>query len=727
MDLILRVSLPTKLRRLFDYLPLSNQELQIGTRVLVPFKKQIKIGVVVETVNKTDCPIHKLKPIIEVLDSQSLFSGPLTELIFWASRYYQCALGEVFESSLPKRLKTIPKIPKRGKKNAIPEINAVSEINNIPEVNQDIHNDINTDINTIPIPDKNIPTLNAEQHQAVQTILKQLGKFQTFLLEGVTGSGKTEVYMQVIEKVLAQNKQALVLVPEIGLTPQLLTRFKNRFKSTVSIAVLHSSLTEKQRFMAWEQAKEGSASIIIGTRSSVFVPLHAPGVFIIDEEHDTSFKQHEGSFRYHARDLCIMRASLENCPIILGSATPSLETLHNVHNRRFQSLLLTSRAGTAKLPNLQIIDIRHKKLDEGLSSATIAKMKEQITAGGQVLVFLNRRGFAPVLMCVDCGWIANCHSCDSKLTFHYQKQKLLCHHCESSLPLYECCPNCSNKELKLIGLGTERLEAALTRLFPSCSIARLDRDTTRKKNALQEALSAIEKNECQIIIGTQMIAKGHHFPNITLVVILEIDQALFSNDFRSQERMGQLITQVAGRAGRDGDIQKSGTVLLQTAHPNHPLLTVLLDQGYRAFSDHLLMERRTTDLPPFSYQILFRAEAKKRESTTQFLLFIKNLLQKKIHGAKILTEKVQKDKMDKVENKTTGEHKAPIEQKTLILGPVPAPMERRIGKFRSQLLLQAQNRGQLQKLVHTVVAEIENHPLANRIRWSLDVDPVDLY
>jgi len=668
---ILQVAIPTPLRQLFDYLPIHN-DANIGARVLVSFGKQKKIGIIVNISDKSDCPLHKLKPIDALLDTASLFPPALLELIHWASRYYQSSLGEVFEAALPKRLRQIPKNPKPNARKKKTETK-------------------NHNLMAVPALQDTAPELNTDQKYAVNTITKQFGQFQTFLLDGVTGSGKTEVYIRLIEQMITLGKQSLILVPEIGLTPQLLTRFQKRFG--VPIAVLHSALTEKQRYEAWQQAKTGRAPIVIGTRSTVFVPLLSLGIIIIDEEHDASFKQQEG-FRYHARDLAIMRGSLEHCPVVLGSATPSLETLHNVHIGRFQHLLLSERAGNAAFPSLRVLDIRHKKLDEGLSQPLIETIREHLSNKGQVLIFLNRRGFAPVLMCFECGWTANCRQCDARMTLHYQHQKLQCHHCESTIPLYKQCPSCHHTDLKPLGIGTERIEAALQRHFPEHNITRIDKDTTRKKNAMRDTIERIHKGETEILLGTQMIAKGHHFPNVTLVAILEIDQALFSTDFRSLEKMGQLMIQVAGRAGRS---TRLGHVILQTCHPQHPLLTKLLEKGYTEFSEALLAERRAICLPPYSYQILIRAEAIKRERANHFLHFVKTQMTKKQNNS------------------------------VKFLGPIPAPMERRIGKYRAQLLLQSINRPMLQKLVKTLILEIEKNPIANSVRWSLDVDPIDLY
>jgi len=669
---ILRVALATPVRKLFDYLPPQGCSFpfEIGARILVPFRNQKKVGIIIEIRHETDLPLEKLKTADAILDTKALLPKELFLLIQWASRYYQSSLGEVFETALPSRLRKETPTKSRTKK----------------EVKEKLALENNSLKPLHPALD-----LNAAQQQALDSINLSLGTFKTFLLDGVTGSGKTEVYIRVIERVLQAEKQALILVPEIGLTPQLLTRLQERF--SVPIASLNSSLTEKRRYEAWEAARTGAAPIVIGTRSAAFVPLKSPGVFIIDEEHDASFKQQEG-FRYHARDLIILRASLEQCPVILGTATPSLETLHNIHLGRFQNLKLPTRAGKGTIPNLQILDVRHKKLEEGLSTQLIAKMREHIEDKGQILLFLNRRGFAPVLMCLDCNWVASCKNCDAKMTLHYQAQKLQCHHCETTIPMIHQCPSCQSKNLKPVGIGTERLETALQNHFPNQSISRIDRDTTRKKGTLQTKIDSIHSGETEILIGTQMIAKGHHFPNVTLVAILDIDHALFSTDFRSTERMGQLITQVAGRTGRGSRL---GQVILQTCHPEHPLLKKLLEEGYHPFANSLLNERRMINLPPYSHQALIRAESNKPNRALNFLNHIKR--------------------------ETLHQQNAVLK----ILGPSSAPMERRLGFHRAQLIFQSDQRSTLQKLLKDLLLNFETHPSANGVRWSIDVDPIDMY
>lgn len=676
---ILRIALPTPLRRLFDYLPpleANSSTLIPGVRIKVPFGSREQIGILVAISTHSEVDPSKLKHAYAILDEKSLFPESLFKLIHWTNQYYHGPLGEIFEACIPSWLR-------KGKDDFTvdPPLFLSKMTSTTPSV-------------TTPS-DTVYPDLNIEQQHAVDTVLRSTTTFKPFLLEGITGSGKTEVYLRLIEHCLQQQLQTLILVPEIGLTPQMLSRLQNRFQ--VPIALLHSSISEKKRFEAWKLARQGEAPIVIGTRSAAFTPLKSPGLFIIDEEHDTSFKQQDG-FRYSARDLLIMRARIEQCPIILGSATPSLETKYNAEQQRYLHLSLPTRAGNAKPPSINILDIRHKRLDEGLSAQLIKHIQDHLKAQGQVLLFLNRRGFSPVLMCFDCGFIANCRQCDARLTLHYKNQQLKCHHCEAITPLYKHCPECQSKSLRPLGVGTERVENVLKIHFPDHPILRIDRDTTQGKGKMKEAIDKIHNNEAHILLGTQMIAKGHHFPNITLVGILDIDGALFSTDFRSLERLGQLITQVAGRAGR---AEKLGHVVLQTCHPEHPLLKKLLQEGYASFAERLLLERRATGLPPFSFQALIRAEAKKSEKALIFLNAIRVHLKK--------NSLVQSNSLK-------------------ILGPIAAPMERRIGQYRSQLLLQSDNRISLQKIIKDLIITIDSNPsLSRSVRWSLDVDPIDMY
>lgn len=665
-----RVALPTPIRKYFDYLPPAtqlNHSLQPGIRVQVPFGKQTLIGIVVEITKETTVPIQQLKKIISIIDAAPLFPASLQTLLCWASKYYQYPLGLVFDTALTTPLR-------KGK---IFEDYAKNIEQHTTAIKKTIH--------------KTKLQLNVSQQTAITTIEKYLHVFQTFLLDGVTGSGKTEVYLQVIEKVLLQNKQILILIPEINLTPQTLEQFRQRFST--HIVVFHSQISAKKRTEAWFKAKLGLAPIIIGTRSAAFIPLKTPGLFIIDEEHDQSFKQQDG-FRYSARDLLIKRAQIENCPIILGSATPALESLWNARRNRYVHLKLPERAGIAISPNIEVLDIRHKKLKQGLSLQLLAQIDAHLKKQGQVLLFLNRRGYAPVLMCNQCNWIQNCKNCDARMILHFHpKPTLICHHCQTNCMLPTTCPTCGNEALAPIGFGTEKLEHILKANFPTANIVRVDKDATRKKNAMQDLVEQVISGNANILIGTQMLAKGHHFPNLSLVAIIDIDAALFSSDFRTIERMGQLITQVAGRAGR---AELPGHVVLQTQHPDHPLLQKLLTCGYHALCDSLLTERKLIKLPPFGHQILFKAASKHPEIALNFLAWLK-----------------------KHTNKSS--------QEIELLGPIPAPIEKKANYFRAQLLIQSSKRSLVHNMCATLMTKIEEYPKVKQILWSVDVDPLDFY
>ena len=532
---------------------------------------------------------------------------------------------------------------------------------------------------------------NPQQQSAIDAVCSSLGQFGVFLLEGVTGSGKTEVYLQIIRTVLERGQQVLVLVPEITLTPQLEDRFRQRF--AVSIALSHSKLTDKQRQTAWLQMQQGECSILLGTRSALFTPLKNPGLIILDEEHDASFKQQEG-FRFSARDVAVVRGKLLHIPVLLGSATPSLESLHNVDKQRYQLLHLPDRAGNAIEPVLQLMDIRNKRMQEGLSEALVEEMHRTLAKNEQVLLFLNRRGFAPTLICHGCGWVARCQRCDANLVIHFDEERLRCHHCGKEQRLIKQCPACKTGELTPLGLGTERVEKVLAELFADKVIVRLDRDSTQRKGSLENYLQQINQGKVDIILGTQMLAKGHHFPNVTLVAILDVDSGLFSIDFHAAEKLAQMIVQVSGRAGR---AEKPGKVIMQTRQPEHPLLTTLIRQGYRSFAKTALAERKEALLPPFSYQALLRVQAADVDTPQLFFQAVTALVQELNTGH------------------------------TQVLGPVSAPMARRAGLYRYQLLFQNTRRQELHVLLDVLIPEIAKLKQAKKVRWSLDVDPVDLY
>ncbi len=688
--MILRIALLGAYSRLLDYLaPAQSSDplLQpvVGARVLVPFRGTRKMGMIVAILDQSDCPPEKLRPIEMILDQQPLFSTQELTLLHFAAHYYHTSLAAVLDAALPAALKKIPKI------NALLTEN-IKTLKKIKTPTEKI-----LKVQQIKNPDDLI--VNQHQQQAIDAVIQHWNTFKIFLLHGVTGSGKTEVYIQLIAHALEQGKQALILVPEIGLTPQLVHRFETRF--SVPITVYHSGITDKKRYQAFAAASSGQAAIMIGTRSATFMPLPHLGLLIIDEEHDGSFKQQEG-FRYHARDLLIMRAKLAGCPIVLGTATPALESLHKAEQGRYQSLSLPMRAGIAEAPTIRLLDVRHQQLTGGLSAALITEMRARINRQEQVLLLLNRRGFSPVLMCLHCRWMARCSACDAYLSVHYQDPHLECHHCEQRQVIPTQCPECHKEPLQTVGLGTERLEAALNQFFPEAKVLRIDRDSTRKKGAFDDYLSQVHSGEAEILLGTQMIAKGHHFDNVTLVAILDIDQALFNSDFRSLEKMGQLITQVAGRSGR---AHKPGQVLLQTQNPDHPHLKVLLEQGYSAFARVLLKERQALGLPPYSYQALIRAEAKHLDRA---LGFLKAIQKKAIDVRSTLSE-------------------AAHAKSFRITGPVPAPMEKRQDQYRGQLLLESTQRPILQKMLALLMPAIEAMPASTKLRWSVDVDPMDLY
>ena len=625
-----------------------------------------KIGIVIHESEQSEIPLEQLKPIHAVLDETPLFPNVSLEFIEKVARYYHHPIGEVIFTGLPQRV--------RQGKDLTPKKTA----------SQTTPGDVIT-----PSPATAL-TLNADQKSAIDAILAKQNEFSPFLLEGITGSGKTEVYLQVAEQILGSEKQVLVLVPEISLTPQTQSRFIARFGEQV--ICFHSDMTPAQRLKTWLRAKSPAPVIIVGTRSALFLPFANLGCIICDEEHDASFKQQEG-FRYSARDSAVLRAQLSHCPVILGSATPSFETLFNAKTQKYGHLRLHHRATDSQLPSMMLLDVRHKQLTGGLSAQLLEKIKQHLAQQGQVLLFINRRGYSPTLMCFGCGWMAQCERCDARLTYHHKKHKLICHHCLFEARAPKACPSCQSEEINPIGYGTERLETTLQQLFPEVTIARIDSDATQKVGSLEALLHQATHHEAQILIGTQMLAKGHHFPHLTLVAIVDADLGLFSVDFRAVERMAQLIIQVAGRAGR---VHTAGEVVIQTFHPEHPLLLQIIKQDYHALSETLLLERASAHLPPYTHLAMIRAQASNPMLGEQFLADIQRSLKQLGMGT------------------------------VSVLGPVPAPMLKRQGQFRYQLLLQAPTRQSLHTLLNYSTTVLEKSPLGKRVRWSLDVDPVEM-
>ncbi len=730
----LKLAIPTPLRRHFEYLPPpSSEDFQWfpGQRLRVPFGRQVLTAILVEVLHETTIPPKQLKAAQACLDPSPALPADILHLCAWAAQYYQCPPGEVYSTALPAllrqgeqatltgepyyRLSTEGKgLPETGLKRAPKQAEVLALLRAHKQLSVMALKDSNVSSATlksletkgllerfIEVPCADAPQregflaeielqLNEEQEIAFEAL--QFDRYQSYLLEGTTGSGKTEVYLQAIARVLADGKQALVLIPEIGLTPQTLGRFQRRFN--VPIAALHSGLNDKERLQAWLQASHGYARIIIGTRSAIFTPMTAPGIIIVDEEHDTSFKQQDG-FRYSARDLAAVRANHHQIPLILGTATPALETLHNAISGRYQHLRLANRAAGAKAPSVKLLDIRGQRLQHGIADELLSAISDEVMAGNQVLVFLNRRGFAPTLMCHDCGWQALCPYCDTRLTVHQQPRHLHCHHCDHQRRIPGQCPSCHSLEVQALGMGTERSETELQALFPNTRIIRIDRDTTRRKNAMNDLLDEINTGKPCILVGTQMLAKGHHFPDVTLVAIIDADGGLFSADFRGPERMGQLITQVAGRAGR---ASKPGRVVLQSHHTDHPMIMSLMFEGYHRFARHLLRERQVANMPPYRYLALIKAEAQDAQLATQLLTYAREMAES-IHTS---SDTLQ------------------------FLGPLPANMERRGGRFRFQLQINTNSRSILNKLLGEIGLKLENHPLNRKVRWAIDVDPQDM-
>ena len=666
--MILQVALDTPLRRVFDYLPPSQGggPLLPGVRVKVPFGRRQLVGILVGLAEESQVAAAKLKPALEILDAAPVFDAVTLDLLRWASDYYHHPIGEVFAAALPVSLRTGQAAI--AAETADPAPAAI--VTNPSDVQ-----------------------LTEAQTAVVLAISETLGQFVPHLLFGVTGSGKTEVYLRVIAEVLKRGGQALVLVPEIALTPQLVERFSRRFSA--GVAVLHSGLTGKRRRDAWRAAHSGAARVIIGTRSAVFTSLPQLALIVIDEEHDASYKQQDG-FRYSARDLAVMRAQRAQVPIVLGSATPSLETLENVGQSRYRKLLLPQRAGAARAPRMSLIDLTKHASEQGLSQPVMEAIARHLAAGGQVIVFLNRRGYAPSLYCNGCGWVAPCAHCDARMTLHRGASQLRCHHCGARVPVPLICAACG-QPLNPVGQGTERVEETLVRLFPDAPLARLDRDTASARGAMEAVLARVHSGEARLLVGTQMLTKGHHFAQVTLVVILDADQGLFASDFRATERLAQTITQVAGRAGRES---RPGEVLIQTEFPRHPLLNRLITEGYEAFALEALKERQEAHWPPFSRLALLRAEAKDTAVLDGFL--------------------------QAAADAGRGLQSATKTSAIKILGPASALIARRADYFRAHLLIEAAARAGLQRFLAEWLRVIENSPIPTNLRWSIDVDPLEV-
>jgi primosomal protein N' (replication factor Y) len=743
--LILKVALDTPLRRNFDYLlpvdyehsaadgpaahaRVSVPELKPGVRVRVPFGRRHLIGILVATSRSSSVPRAKLKPALEIVDEGAVFDPVTFDLLCWAAEYYHHPIGEVMAAALPVSLRAGQPVRSRSESWVLSESGRQRLVDSAGTRAPRQHALLGwlarrgagavreatefkpahfralakrgwitaESVPPEPVPLESRPsevTLTDAQAQVVTAISASLGRFAAHLLYGVTGSGKTEVYLRVIAAALADGGQVLVLVPEIALTPQLVERFRRRFSG--GVVVMHSALKSTLRRDAWRAAASGEARIIIGTRSAVFTSLCKLSLIVVDEEHDASFKQHEG-FRYSARDLAVWRAQRAQVPIILGSATPSLETLENVAQARYSRWVLSQRVGAAQAPRMILVDLGKHASEQGLSQPAMQAMGRHLEAGGQVIVFLNRRGYAPSLFCNACGWVATCAHCDARMTLHRRAAQLRCHHCGAHSKIPTQCGHCG-QPLNPVGQGTERVEETLARLFPHAPLARLDRDTAQPRGAMESVLGRVHSGEARILVGTQMLTKGHHFPDVTLVVILDADQGLFASDFRATERLAQTITQVAGRAGRAA---RPGEVMIQTSFPEHPLLTRLILEGYDGFAATALEERRAASWPPYSRLALLRAEAKDSAALDGFLRTAA------ARGRSVAG------------SITAGTVK--------ILGPASALIARRADHFRAHLLIEAPTRAPLQRFLSLWLPLVESLPGPPGLRWSIDVDPMEV-
>ncbi|WP_286719644.1 primosomal protein N' [Thalassolituus sp. UBA2009] len=730
---VVEIALPLPLRRTFDYLPLPGEtpdHYRPGQRVRVEFGRQLLLGIVLSCRDQSDVPSNKLKPLLARLDDTPLIDEHSLALCRWLADYYHHSMGEVLEHMLPTMLrrgcelseadervwlKTADEPAKalRGSKQQAlwqlfqqspqwPHSELTSQGFTLAQLRSLADAGLIEERQQLPLPpviqeNQRFHSLNPQQQSALKALEPELHHFRACLLEGVTGSGKTEVYLRLIEQVLAAGKQTLVLVPEIGLTPQTVRRFQARFN--VPIAMLHSGLNDRERLQGWRQVSEGGARILIGTRSAVFTPMPDLGLIILDEEHDASFKQQDG-LRYSARDFALVRAHKAGVPIVLGSATPSLETLHNALSGKYLHLKLSQRAGDAKAPGMKLHSILHQPLTAGFAQPVLNAMHKHISDGKQVLVFINRRGFAPLLACRDCGWMAECRRCDARLTLHQYPPHLHCHHCDFQQGIPAVCPQCGSQHVEGIGQGTEKIQDQLAVLFPQVPVRRVDRDTIRSKQAFDNLFDDIHSGGPCILVGTQMLAKGHHFPDVTLVVVLDADAGLFSADFRGMEHSAQLICQVAGRAGRE---EAPGEVWIQTLYAEHPLLNLLLDSGYHALALSLLQERQQQQLPPYSHMALLRSECEDRMQAQQLLQQARAFVQQWL------------------QTHSGASWQAPV----TLLGPFPAIMERRNGRFRFQLQFYAAERSVLHRTAAALVHFLEQHKGLSKVRWNLDIDPID--
>lgn len=729
---VIKVAVPAPLRCLFDYvLPESMPAPEVGARVRVPFGNRQTVGVVLETAGSSVLEREKLKAVTACIDDEALWPQSMMVLLRWVSDYYHHPIGEVFAHAMPvalrqgrptsaprtthyclnaqdskKLLADLARAPLQHRiaealgaspqgldQQALKEISpnwrsAISALKGRGFIVEQEHVADSAPPERRGMPRTASFALNHEQREALATLGDQ-GGFSPSLLHGITGSGKTEVYLALIDQCLERGEQALVLVPEIGLTPQLVARFEAHLRQQVTL--MHSGLAEGARLRAWLDARAGRAQVIIGTRSAIFAPVAQLGLIIVDEEHDSSFKQQDG-LRYHARDVAVMRASKEAVPIVLGSATPSLESLRQVERGKYRLVRLNQRASGSALPRMALVDMARTASDAALSVQLVDALEKNIAQGEQSLVYLNRRGYAPVLMCYSCGWVGQCPRCDARLVYHQAKGRMRCHHCGVDMAVMTECPSCASSALHPIGEGTEKIEAWLQAKLPSARLMRIDRDTIRRKGELEDKFQRIRDHEVDIVIGTQMLAKGHDFSNITLVGVINADQGLYSSDFRGAEYLAQQVIQVAGRAGR---ADKVGRVMIQTWHPTHPVFEAIRGHDYLAFAQAEMRAREAAAFPPYQYFALIRAEAKQPGCALSFLARLHDVLVREHTGA------------------------------AQMWPPLASAMERRAGFYRAQLVLQAAARAPLHALVRAAISQADQISDVRSVRWSVDIDPME--
>ena len=660
-----QVALDVPLPKLFDYAVPEGVEVGVGDRVTVPFGNRQRLGVVVARSAATEVAGERLKPLGSVRTDAPALSEAWLQFMRFLAGYYQRPLGETIIAALPPRLRSVKPLPRRILSAETQPSAARPPLEFVPN-----------------------HELSPAQREAVARIEAAAGTFAAILLHGVTGSGKTEVYLHAIAQVLARGQQALVLVPEISLTPQLEARFRQAFPAT-RLALLHSGLEDVARTSAWLDAARGDAGIVLGTRLALLAPIPRLGLIVVDEEHDTSFKQQEG-LRYSARDAAVYRAKLAESPVVLGTATPSLETWHNVRTGKYRRIDLPERAAAGSaLPTVRTVDLRRDPGEQGLSGALLQAITARLERGEQSLLFLNRRGYAPVLACEPCGWTAGCERCTVRLVVHAADRRLRCHHCGAEAPIPRACPTCGNVDLRPLGRGTQCVEESLAERFPGVRIVRVDRDSARRRAELSRVLASVQRGEADILIGTQLLAKGHDFPGLTLVGVLNSDTALLSTDYRAPERLFAVLAQVAGRAGRR---DRPGEVLLQTRYPDHPLFDALARHDFDGFAEAQLEERRAAGFPPFVFEAAVRAEARRLEEALEFL-------------------------------RDAARAPQPPEE-VAVFDPVAHVVTRRAGLERAQLVLQSASRTALQEHLAALSARLfEEAP--RQIRWHIDVDPIE--